>query len=278
MTRLPAADRRRSTRGLTLIEVLVAMAVMAGLFVIVWATMDRSRRTFVQVAAMQDRWHVVRSGMQRIAEDLTMAYVSVGENMSEVNRRTFFKLAKGDHGPELRFSSFAHRRLVEGSRESDQCVIQYFMAADPDAKGQVALFRRESRRLAYEPPESLIGEAYVLVDDVIDVRYEFFDRQNDKWLEEWDTTAVDGQPNRLPNLVRIHLTVKGEDGKEMTLVTQVAPPLVDGINLAPAQAGATGTQAPGTAAGAVTNPFGQGSITGPGRPGGISPITPGRGK
>lgn len=264
-------DSPRSRRGLTLIEVLIAMAMMAGLFVIVWATMDRSRRTFVQVSAIQDRWHVVRSGMQRMAEDLSMAYLSMGENMTEVNRRTFFRLAKGDHGPELQFSSFAHRRLVEGSRESDQCVIQYFIANDPDAKGQSSLFRRETRRLAYEKPEEMVGEAYVLVDDVVDVRYEFFDRQNDKWLEEWNTTTVDGQPNRLPNLVRIHLTVNGEDGKQITLVTQVSPALVDGINLAPAQAGAAGA-APTT--GVSRSPLGRGasplrSATNPVAPGGI---------
>lgn len=248
-------SRTLAQRGLTLLEVMISMAIMVGLFVIVYATFNSTRKTFAKVTKIQDRWHVVRNGMSRMTQDLNMAYVSLGENLNEVNRRTYFRYTKGDYGDELRFSSFAHRRLYKDANESDQCIIQYFLAPDPDDHSVTSLFRRETRRLAYEEPEKIPGEAYVLIDNVLDVRYEFFDKTQDKWEESWDTTAVDGQPNRLPNRIRVYLTIRSEIGNEVVLVTQVSPALTDGIVLSPGAAGGAGTSAPTTPGGKSANPF-----------------------
>ncbi len=227
----------RSHRGMTLIEVLIAMAVMAGLFVVVYATFDRSRRTYKEVSAIQDRWHVIRSGMHRMTQDLSMAYVSTNENMAAVDRRTYFRLTNGNYGLELRFSNFAHRRLYKDADESDECIIQYFVAPDPDDASKNSLFRRETRRLENKDPYDIPGEAYVLIDNIVDVRYEFYDKPEDRWREEWDTTTVDGQNNRLPERIRIYLTIKDEKGREMTLVTQAQPRLMDALSFTPSGVG-----------------------------------------
>ncbi len=240
-------------RGLTLLEVMISMAIMVGLFIVIYATFNATRRTYAKVTKIQDRWHVVRNGMSRMTQDLSMAYVSLNENMSEVNRRTYFRYTKGDFGDELRFSTFAHRRLYKDANESDQCIVQYFLAPDPDDRSKISLFRRETRRLANEEPEKIPGEAYVLINDVVDVRYEFFDKTQDKWQEDWDTTALDGQPNRLPHRIRIFLTINSEIGNEVVLVTQVAPALTDGIVLTPS---GTGTATSGTSTSSRSaNPF-----------------------
>jgi general secretion pathway protein J len=241
-------------RGLTLLEVMISMAIMAGLFVVIYATFNSTRKTYAKVTKIQDRWHVVRNGMSRMTQDLSMAYVSLNENMSEVSRRTYFRYTKGDFGDELRFSSFAHRRLYKDANESDQCIIQYFLAPDPDDPSKTSFFRRETRRLANEEPEKIPGEAFVLINDVVDVRYEFFDKTQDKWQDDWDTTALDGQPNRLPNRIRIFLTIHSEIGNEVVLVTQVAPALTDGIVLTPQTTGGAATGG-GTTKGRSANPF-----------------------
>lgn len=246
-------SRTRAQRGLTLLEVMISMAIMVGLFIIIYGTFNATRKTYAKVTKIQDRWHVVRNGMSRMTQDLSMAYVSLNENMSQQNRRTYFRYTKGNFGHELRFSSFAHRRLYKDANESDQCIIQYFLAPDPDDHAVTSLFRRETRRLANEEPEKIPGEAYVLVDDVVDIRYEFFDKTQDKWQDDWDTTTVDGQPNRLPQRIRVYLTVKSEIGNEVVLVTQVAPALSDGIVLNPVLVG--GATAGSATTGKSANPF-----------------------
>lgn len=225
---------------MTLIEVLVASAVMAGLFVVVYATFDRSRRTYQEVSAIQDRWHAVRSGMHRIAVDLSMAYISTNEDLSAVNRRTYFRTATGRFGPELRFSAFAHRRLHKDANESDACILQYFIAPDPDDARKQSLFRRETRRLANLDPDEIPGEAYVLIDNVEDIRFEFFDASQDDWRDDWDTTAVDGQANRLPQRVRVYLTIRNAKDRELTLVTQAQPKLLDALSFMPSGVGVPG--------------------------------------
>jgi len=248
------ARSKWSQRGLTLLEVMISMAIMAGLFIVIYATFNATRRTYAKVTKIQDRWHVVRNGMSRMTQDLSMAYVSLNENMSEVNRRTYFRFTKGNFGEELRFSSFAHRRLYKDANESDQCIIQYFLAPDPDDQSKTSLFRRETRRLANEEPENIPGEAFVLINDVMDVRYEFFDKTQDKWEDDWDTTALDGQPNRLPHRIRIYLTIHSEVGNEVVLVTQVAPALTDGIVLTPQTTGGAAATG-GSTTGSSANPF-----------------------
>jgi general secretion pathway protein J len=219
---------------------------MAALFVVVYATIDRSRRTYKEVSEIQDRWHVVRSGLHRMTQDLSMAYVSSNENLNAVARRTYFRFTDGEYGPELRFSSFAHRRLYRDAKESDQCIIQYFLAPDPDDASKTSLFRRETRRLEYREPEEILGEAYVLIDNVLDIRYEFFDKPEDRWREEWDTIAVDGQPNRLPQRVRIYLTIEDEHGRERVLVTQAQPRIMDALSFTPSGVGVPGSKGGGS--------------------------------
>lgn len=247
--------RTLAQRGLTLLEVMISLAIMVGLFIIIYGTFNATRRTYAKVTKIQDRWHVVRNGMSLMTQDLSMAYVSLNENMSEVNRRTYFRYTKGDYGDELRFSTFAHRRLYKDANESDQCIIQYFLAPDPDDRAVTSLFRRETRRLANEEPEKIPGEAYVLINDVLDIRYEFFDKTQDNWQDDWDTTTVDGQPNRLPNRIRVYLTIRSEIGNEVILVTQVAPALTDGIVLNPSTTGGVSAGGTSSTTGRSANPF-----------------------
>ncbi len=93
--------------------------------------------------------------------------------------------------------------------------------------------RRETRRLGYEPFEDLPGETYVLLEDIQGISYEFYDNVKDEWVEEWDTTSLDGQPNRLPPRVRIYLSVLDERGRPLTLVTEARITLTDALNLSP---------------------------------------------
>ena len=100
------------------------------------------------------------------------------------------------------FTSLAHMPLRENAKECDQSLVRYYAAPDPDDRSVTNLMRRET-------PTSGRGDAggggpaYIMLEDIEELHFEFFDEQNNEWRETWNTTSADGQPDRLPTKVRI---------------------------------------------------------------------------
>ena len=120
----------------------------------------------------------------------------------------------------MRFSTLAHRNLWADANESEQTVITYLSAPDREDGRKVNWIRREQRRLSNLTPDEEPAEYDVLVRDIHKVEIGFWNWSDEQWLDSWDTTAVDGQKNRLPLRVRISVTVLDDDGREFTVSTQ----------------------------------------------------------
>ena len=46
------------------------------------------------------------------------------------------------------------------------------------------------------------------------------DCKEDCWKDSWDTESVDGQPDRLPERIKISITILDDQGRDLTLTTQ----------------------------------------------------------
>ena len=114
-----------------------------------------------------------------------------------------------------------------------------------------------------------------MCDDVVKLKLDYYDTRDKLWREEWVTTSLDGQPDRLPSKIRITLTVHDERGKEVPFQTEVRVAMPEPLNNQPqepgghrrraaagADAAASGTTASGTADGADGGPR-QPSLTQP---------------
>jgi len=210
--------RRQPQSGFTLMEVMVSMAIIAGMVTLIWGSFSISSRTKKKVEEIEDRYHQIRLAMNRMAREISMAYLSKNDQMGTTNPRTLFASQQSSSVDELMFSNMAHLRMEEDAKESDQCVIRYYPAADPENRSQTNLMRRESRRLGDQRPGEE-GPAYIMLEDVEELHFEFWDVPGNEWKEIWNTRSADGQPDRLPSKVRIKLTVKNERNKEVTFVT-----------------------------------------------------------
>lgn len=207
---------------MTLLEVMIALAIMAVMLVLAWKTISNTtenRRTFV---AYEERNHELRNAMGRMAADFEAAYLSKNEDMNASHPRTMFIAKNTGRVPKMRFSTLGHRVLWADANESDQTVIEYLTRNNPDPEhaGEVDLVRREQRRESNLPPEEEPSEYDVLVRDIQGLKLEFWNWKNLEWQQDWDTTQSDGQRGWLPSRVRITLTIPGPDHRDIKLVTQ----------------------------------------------------------
>lgn len=214
------ARPRVGQAGMTLLEIMVSMAILAVMMVMTWSTISSASRIQRETEASQARNHELRVALGKVAADFAGAYLSKNEDEYAPNRRTLMVARPDGRVPEVRFSSLTHRNLWADSNESEQTVISYLAAPDREDGRKTNWLRREQRRISNLSPEEEPAEYDVLVRDIEQVKIEFWDWNDQKWLDSWDTTSADGQKNRLPLRVRIEVTVPDDNGKPFTISTQ----------------------------------------------------------
>jgi prepilin-type N-terminal cleavage/methylation domain-containing protein len=210
---------RRAQAGLTLLEVMIASAILVIMMGLAWRTIHNTsdaRRTFEKY---EERNHELRMAMGRVVADLECTYLSKNEDTTQVHPRTMF-MAKGGRIPDIRFSTLCHRVLWADANESEQTVIQYLAKSDPENTNATNWIRREQRRESNLVPEEEASEYDILVHDVQAVKFEYFDWKNLEWTDRWDTTQSDGQKGRLPSRIRITITVKDAGDHDLKLMSE----------------------------------------------------------
>ena len=204
--------------GFTLIEIMLALALMAFVTSLLWGTFAQTARVKKRVEQAQDRTHTVRVALMRMSREIEMAFVSASEAVGTQERRTMFSGISHSDFDELRFSWFGHQRLRADAAEGDTALVHYLTGPDPDDSTLTDLLRRETRRLEAKDPKLIPGETYLLCPAISRLKFAYYDYKQKDWREEWDTTTADGM-QYLPTQVRISLTVFDERGVPITFIS-----------------------------------------------------------
>jgi general secretion pathway protein J len=238
-------SRHRSQRAVTLVELLIAVAVLAMISVLIYSSFSGMRRSRDGIQRLGDRYREGRMALSRISRELSSAYISghvpIDESLQVV--RTSFIATQATPADRLDFNSFAHRRLDRNAHESDQAEISYFGSPDPEQNGVVDLARRVSPILDLEPQSG--GRVDVLATDIDLFDLEFLDPLTGMWEDTWDTTSAIAQENRLPLQVRVILVLNGgrrsrKSGGQNTIQLMTKVPIQMGTPLIFATQGSPG--------------------------------------
>jgi general secretion pathway protein J len=230
---------RAAERGFTLIELLIAIGVLAMISMLLYGAFDGLERTKEGVTRVSDRYHQGRAAIQRIAYELSGAYISAhappDQNLVAV--RTAFIGVRDTPAARVDFNSFSNRRFDKDSKESDQAEISYFGSPNPDGSGELDLARRVSSHLDLEPERG--GRVEVLATDIDLFELNYLDPQTGDWTEKWDSTQGLGQMNKLPLQVRVLLVLNGgartsaeRSRQPLRFITKVALALRDPLTFA----------------------------------------------
>lgn len=231
MNNQPKANMH-SEQGMTLIEILIAIAILAMVTTMIYGGFTQTSRQKNRIEGQLDRTHAIRSTLDRIATEIHMAFISAQQNPNVAAQSMFtaFVGKERSAGDRIDFTSFAQKRLIRDQHESDQCEISYFLARDPESSEKYVLARRQAHRLDDKPQEG--GKVQILLEDVVEFKLRYLDPLTGEWLSTWDTTSGSMQPNRLPSQVQITLTVADlrNPNVTQTFVTRATPKIRFGLN------------------------------------------------
>jgi len=207
-------------KGFTLVELLIAVGITGIITVLVYGSFASTFDTREFVLKGQERFHTVRVALERMSREISMAFVydcrELDTPTGERRHKTAFKIEREGKVDRMVFSSFSHLRLFKDANESDQNVLSYYSEGDPKDSSITNLVRREKTKIDGEPEEG--GKALVLCPDIESLHFELWDEEKEDWVEEWDCSQIE-RLNRLPNMVRITLTVIDEYDEEAPYVT-----------------------------------------------------------
>jgi general secretion pathway protein J len=223
---------RPRAAGFTLIEVMLALAILGFVTTIMWGSFSQTATNKKAIESAQERTHTVRVALLRMVREIEMAYISDSENTAISERRTFLLGSSRSDVDELQFSSFAHQRLRAGLPEGDTSLISYYGERDPDDRRILNIMRRETRRLQAENPSTIAGEAYILCPDVTRLKIQYYDHKLKEWVNEWSTLNASGN-QYLPTHVRITLTVIDERGQEVSYATDARIQMTEKVGYRP---------------------------------------------
>jgi general secretion pathway protein J len=216
---------RAGQRGLTLIEVLVSVAILAMIATLIYGAFDSLSRGKKGEAQRGDRARQARGAIDRIARELTSAYLSMHTPPPALQTRVVAFIGKnGTPYDRVDFASFSHRRVDKEAKESDQAEIGFFALPDTEKENKIDLVRREQTPPDQDPQRG--GVVSVLCENIesFDVRY--LDPTTGQWLETWDSTQITSQQNRLPLEVKVTLVLKNVPaGMQATYVTKLMLPI-----------------------------------------------------
>jgi prepilin-type N-terminal cleavage/methylation domain-containing protein len=207
---------RRSQAGMTLIEIMIAIAIMAVMMLMAWTTTSHTQRASSEFTGIQLRNHEIRVALDRVVADLEGAYLSQNEDMNATERRTLFVARGGGTVPDLRFSSLVHQPLFADAHESEQTLISYSAQTEHDDGSKTDWLRRESNRPWKQEP----ADTDVLIHDVEKVEFYYWNWQHQEWQDHWDSTQSDAERMRLPARVKIVVTFKNPRGEDVKITTE----------------------------------------------------------
>lgn len=210
---------RRRARGFTLMEVMIAAAVVALMGMTVAVAFQTSARARDMVVQDNVLYRQIRISLTRMARELGSAFVSDKYDPTryrDQNDRPTNFIGERDR---ITFTTFAHQRLYTDSKQTDQAVVEYRVepSTDPERRGQRDLIRRVNPLVQGDIMRG--GDEDVLFENIEALELAYWDSEREEWENEWDTRRVE-RMNVLPTRVRVTLRAKDENGEDRRYTTQ----------------------------------------------------------
>lgn len=170
--------------GFTLIEILVALTLLALIGTIGWRSLDGLNRVSGRVSSEAGRWQEIAMAIERVGNDARQAMPVAGRDAAGRRLPAWQGTARvADGRPQLTLTRSANAG-------SDMQRIAYRWQ-----DGRLELLTWPSHDAA------AASRSHLLLEGIDALEFAYLDRNN-RWLDEWPPS---GDPRRLPRALRLRL-------------------------------------------------------------------------
>ena len=209
-----SALRAPHSMGFTLLEVLLAMAILSVIMTVIYASFSTAGRNIEQAETIRDESDLARTLIARLSDDIANAYVNPFMNTPTTVTIFYGKKEEAEFGTgpgneKVRHDSISLTTLTNwrkpDSNQMELWEVGYFFKEQPDGKGY-ALFRREKRELSKDTPALEGGDEYEITDRVESIKFTYLNNSL-TWTDNgWDSrSSTFGQ--KMPKAVEIAIAL-----------------------------------------------------------------------
>ncbi len=185
-----AGRKTPHSKGFTLIEVLLAMTILAVVLTVIYTSFSTASQNVGQADVRREEADLARTLMARLSADIANAYVKGPPDVSFfLGKKEEVLFDTADNDGKTRHDSISMTTLTNwrkpGSSETELWEVGYFFKEKPEGNGYV-LFRREKRELSKDVPPLEGGVEYEISDRVESLAFRY-SADGAKFTDEgWD--------------------------------------------------------------------------------------------
>jgi len=215
---MPRISAHRAPRGFTLIEMMLAISVLALILTMLASAFSTIAHSKVHA---EGRLMVDREGralLWQLTKELRNA-VQTPYAVSNVALLGNGRMGRGSPIDTITLSTFSggHRRAVTGL--TPETIVTYNLTPNPEQQGWYMLQRSQQSGLL---TNTVAQQTTVLADNILSLHLRYFDGQ--RWGESWDSSSLQ-RGTQLPIAVAIQIQKAAPGGRVMDFATQVTVPM-----------------------------------------------------
>lgn len=200
--------------GFTLVEVLIAIAILAIVLSTVYESFIQTRKAIGKTEASIEELRGVRAAFTRMMQDINMAFlVQNNDNTLFVGTDDFSESYPND---SIDFTSYSNKFRNKDVKESDQIEVGYYMKRGNE--DSATLMKRTKKRIDENPGYG--GDSYEISEYITGLNFRYLD-QDGVWVDSWDSRVN----KAIPNAVEITIIVKDSSGNDISYKTIAEVPL-----------------------------------------------------
>jgi general secretion pathway protein J len=216
-------------RGFTLIEILIAVFILATVLSTIYAAYRGTFRIISDSESDGEIYGMARNTMLRIIKDLSAVTMN-GGTFKFVSRTSE---TVGANFMEIAFTSRAHLSWVDNESSGTLAEIGYYVDQE-GPEGSFRLLRRDVPS-AQAGNEGLAMQGFVICEGLSSVIYKFTDSSG-QGHDSWDSIAgATGEKNKVPTMASVELKLVNPRDKERPykFVTKVFLPAAASVAVQP---------------------------------------------
>jgi general secretion pathway protein J len=225
---LPVNKRPDLTRGFTLLEIVVAIAIFAVIISLIYPAYTGTYRNIEIAESQSDVYEMARTALIRIVEDLESTYIPEPSEggQGETGNEAFIgqdDFIEGRESDRIRFFSRSHVDLEVSQDEAGEAKIAYYPVLKEDKS--ITLYRSDTLANLEWPEENTGG--WRICEGLYSVSFTYRGKDGNTY-DAWDK-SVAGPDTVLPSMVTVKLEFidKDDPEKPLTFSTSVALPLAN---------------------------------------------------